>query len=89
MTRKEDTQVQIDLKTMEALEEIEIVEIRGISGKPATVDVAAEAPQLVRVHAMSGNVYDIANFDGEVFSLLAYEVVYSVNDKDEAQPCAA
>lgn len=74
--------MKIDLKTMKALEEVEIIEIRGISGQPATVEVATEAPSLVRVHALSGNVYDIADFDGEEFTLADYEIVYSA---DEAQ----
>lgn len=72
--------MKIDLKTMKDLEKGEIIEVRGISGKPATVDVATEFPGLVRVHAMSGNVYDVTDFDGKVFTLVDYKIVYRVNE---------
>ena len=36
-----------------------IVEIRGVSGVPATVDQAIYAPTCVQVHAMSGLVFDV------------------------------
>ena len=37
----------------------EIVEIRGISGKPATVAQAKHAPTCVQVHAMSGLTFNV------------------------------
>ena len=44
---------------MRNLVDSRIVEVRGVSGVPATVDQAMHAPTCVQVYAMSGLVFDV------------------------------
>ena len=44
---------------LQKLVDSEVVEIRGYSGKPATVDQAKHAPTFFQVHAMSGLVFNV------------------------------
>ena len=51
--------MRITGKEMSALVNSKIVEIRGASGIPATVEIAKHAPTCVQVHAMSGLVFNV------------------------------
>ena len=44
---------------LKALVGSEIVEIRGASGKPTTVEIAQHAPMCVKIHAMSGLTFNV------------------------------
>jgi len=65
----------MDASTLTALEKTGIVSFKGISGIETTADVAMEAPELVQVYALSGNVYDLAR-DGDEFELVARKIVF-------------
>jgi len=56
----------INKNNLQALVDCEVVEIRGVSGVLTTVDVAMEAPGLTRMHAMSGEVYEIVSYTAEI-----------------------
>jgi len=51
--------MRMDSTTLQHLVDSRIVEVRGVSGAPATVDQAMHAPTCVQVHAMSGLVFDV------------------------------
>ena len=57
---------QITASDLKALTDSEIVQVRGISGVPTTVDIAKQAAGLVRMHPMSGRVYDIVAYIAEL-----------------------
>ena len=44
---------------LQKLVDSEIVEIRGASGVPTTVEIAKHAPTCVQVHAMSGLTFNV------------------------------
>ena len=52
--------------TLKDLEQAGIVQIKGFSGIPATLEEALQAPQACQVHAMSGKVFDIVVGDRTV-----------------------
>ena len=52
----------IDGKTLQGLVNAQIVELRGVSGCAATVDMARQAPYLVEMHAMSGRRYVVVGY---------------------------
>lgn len=54
--------------TLKALEEAGIIKVKAVSGADATVETAALAPSLCRVHALSGRVYRL-EFKDDRFKL--------------------
>ena len=70
-TLKEKTvEITLGVKDLEALVTAEIIEVKGTSGVSASPKVAALAPQVIQVHAMSGIVYDVKCTDGENITLI-------------------
>ena len=57
---------QITATDLQALVNSQIVEVKSISGEPATVGIAKQAPGLVQMHAMSGIKYDIVAYIAEL-----------------------
>jgi len=55
--------MNITSKDLQDLVDCRIVELHGISGVDADVDLARCAPSLIQMHAMSGLVFDIAEYD--------------------------
>lgn len=62
-----------DRKTMMALIECEIVEVKDITGEPATLEMAETVPQLVEIHAMSGIVLKVNDVMDDCFTLEVIE----------------
>ena len=65
----------MDAKSLKALEAAEIIKFRGISGIETTAEIAMQAPELVQVHASSGNTYDLGR-DGDGYRLIPQDIVY-------------
>ena len=57
---------QITASDLQILADSKIVTIKGISGVPATVDIAKAAPGLVQMHSLSGQTYDIVAYIPEL-----------------------
>jgi len=66
---------QITATDLQALIDSRIVEIRGISGTPTTVEVARQAPGLIQMHAMSGVTYDLVTYIAELDTFNVEEAV--------------
>ena len=52
--------MKIPRDVMEGLVKARVVTLRGRSGKPATVEQAAQAPMLCQMHSHAGRTYDLA-----------------------------
>jgi len=59
---------RISLADMEALVRSGVVALKGYSGQPTTVEIAAQAPGVCQAHSSAGDVYDL-EFDGQSFIL--------------------
>ena len=57
---------QITATDLQALVNGHIVDIRGVSGEPTTVEIAKQAPRLIQMHAMSGDKYDLVHYIAEL-----------------------
>lgn len=70
----------VSKESLQAFEDCEIIEVKGFSGVPCTVEQATGLPFVTQVHAMSGNVYDVEGYDKDeqVFTLTPYYIVYVV-----------
>jgi len=69
---------KVSKEEMGGLVQSGIVALKGHSGQPTTVEMAAQAPGLCQAHGYSGNVYDL-EFDGRDFTLIPVKIVYTVS----------
>jgi len=54
----------ISLKDAKALERAEIITVMGVSGAPASVEIATKCPACCEVHSSAGDTYDVSYADG-------------------------
>jgi hypothetical protein len=55
---------QVSYNEMKTLISTGIITLKGISGTIATLDQAAQAPQVIQAHSMSGLTFDLGYNDG-------------------------
>lgn len=67
-------EIKVGMATAKALEKCDIIKFEGTSGRPTTADVAAEAPQVVRMVSSAGKAYDVEfDSDSRTFTFTPHE----------------